>query len=124
MPDTKAVERAFWALREGRQAVQLADGGQGRAAAGQDLVWIGLVAYIPHQPVIRCVEQIVQGNGEFHRAQIGGEMSAGLTDGLDQVGAQIRRHRSQRRFGQQAQRFRGIDLRQQRGKWAHGTWRR
>lgn len=61
MADAEAIKGAFRALREGRQAVQLADGGQGRAAPGEDLVGISLMADIPHQPIKGRVEGIVQG---------------------------------------------------------------
>jgi hypothetical protein len=35
------------------------------------------MAYIPDQPIFRRVEDIVQGDSQFHRAQIGGEMATG-----------------------------------------------
>ena len=50
---------------------------------------IGLVADIPHQPVVRRVEHVMQRDGQFHRAQIGRQMPAGLAHRLDDVGAQL-----------------------------------
>ena len=61
------------------------------APAGQHLVRIGLVADVPDQPVVRRVEDIVQRDGEFDRAEAGGEMTAHLADRVDQVLAQLAR---------------------------------
>ena len=55
------------------------------AAARQHLVRIRLMADIPHQPVVRGVEDIVQRDRQFDRAEAGGEMTAHLADGVDQV---------------------------------------
>ena len=59
------------------------------APSGQDLVGIGLVADIPYQPVVRGVEDIVQGNGQFDRAQAGREMAAGTGNRFNQKFAQL-----------------------------------
>ena len=61
------------------------------AATGQNLVRIGLMADIPDQAVIRRVEHVVQGDRQFHRAQIGGKVTAGLAHGLDQKIPQLLR---------------------------------
>ena len=59
------------------------------APAGQNLVRVGLVADIPHQPVARGVEHVVQRDGQLDRAEVGGQMAAGLGDRLDQERAQF-----------------------------------
>jgi hypothetical protein len=53
------------------------------AAAGQDLVGVGLVADVPDQPVVRRVEDVMQGDGQFDRAEVGRQVAAGLdTDSI------------------------------------------
>jgi hypothetical protein len=61
------------------------------APAGEHLVRVGLVADVPDQPVLRRVEDVVQGDGQFHRAEVGGEMAAGLRHRLDEELAQFLR---------------------------------
>ena len=51
---------AFGPLGEAGQAAALAQGADAIAAAGEDLVRIGLMADIPDQPVARRVEHIMQ----------------------------------------------------------------
>ena len=38
---------------------------------------VGLVADIPHQPIIRGVEDVVQRNRQFHRSKARREMPTG-----------------------------------------------
>ena len=59
------------------------------AAPGQDLVRVGLVADVPHQPVVRRVEHVMQRDGQLHRAEIGRQMAAGLAHRVDQKLAQL-----------------------------------
>jgi hypothetical protein len=42
---------------------------------GKNLVPVSLVAYIPDDPVIRCVENMVQGDRKFNHAETGTEMA-------------------------------------------------
>ena len=87
------------------------------AAAGQDLVRIGLVADIPDQPVGRRVEDVVQRDRQFDDAEAGAEMPAGAA----------RRRRSVRRavpWPVAAGRFRaGGAGRQGRGPCRAGAFR-
>ncbi len=57
--------------------------------ACQDFVRIALVSDIPHQLVFGRVVHIVQGDGQFDRARIAGEMPAGLPDRFQQKGTQL-----------------------------------
>src|SRR5690606_6048358 len=59
------------------------------AAAGEDLVRVGLVADVPDDAVVGRVVHRMQGDGQFDHAQARAEMAAGLADRLDQVGAQF-----------------------------------
>ncbi len=76
---------------ERRQALVLADRVQLIAAAGQDLVRIGLVADVPEDLVARGVEQRVQRDRDLAGAEVGAEMAADLADGVDDVLAHLLR---------------------------------
>ena len=47
------------------------------------------MADIPHQMVFRRVVDIMQGDGEFDRAQVAGEMAAGGRYRFEQEGTQF-----------------------------------
>ena len=63
---------------ERRQALVLADRRELVAAAGQDLVRIGLVADVPEDLVARRVEQRVQRDRDLAGAEVGAEVAADL----------------------------------------------
>lgn len=64
---------------------------------------IRLVAHIPHQPVVRGVEDVVQGDRQFDDAQAGTEVPAGLADAIEQLLAQFVGQFLQVGFGQTTQ---------------------
>jgi len=74
---------AFGPLGEAGQSAAGAQGADAVAAAGQDLVRIGLMANVPDQAVARGVEHVVQGRRQFDDTEAGAEMSAGDRDGVD-----------------------------------------
>ena len=78
---------AFGAEREAVQAAGLADGAKTVFAAGQQLVDIDLMAHVPDELVLGRGEYLVQGDGEFHHAQVGAEVAAALGQTLDQFRA-------------------------------------
>ena len=88
--DAESVVLALAARREGREPGVLFDGVQLLAPACQDLVRIGLMPYIPNQPVVGGIEHIMQRNCKFYSAQSGGEMAAAGGNALDQKLAQFR----------------------------------
>ena len=53
------------------------------AAAGQDLVRVGLVADVPEDLVARRVEQAVQRDRQLAGAEVGAEVAADLADRVD-----------------------------------------
>ena len=71
MAGAERVIRTFVALREAGDAMRHAQPAHRRAAAGQYLVRIGLVTDVPHQLIFRCVVDVVQRDGQFHRAEVG-----------------------------------------------------
>ena len=90
MRSAKSVIDTFFAPRKAAQAALLAQGAHALIAAGQNFVRIGLMAHIPDQPVFRGVVDIVQGNGEFDRAQVRAEVTACLRNRLNQTLAQFK----------------------------------
>ncbi len=71
MAGAEGVVIALAAARETGDAVGLAQRIHGLAPASEYLVRIGLVAHIPHQPVIRSVIDIMQRDGQLYHAQVG-----------------------------------------------------
>ena len=53
------------------------------AAAGEDLVRVGLVADVPEHLVARRVEQRVDRHGDLAGAEVGAEVAADLADRVD-----------------------------------------
>jgi len=75
--------------RVARQPARLAQGREAVAAAGQDLVYVGLVAGVPHDDVAGRVEDAVHGQGELHHPQVGAEVAARPEHGLDDEGPDL-----------------------------------
>src|SRR3546814_986592 len=89
MADAEGVVFALLALGKWGHAVLVLDGVDRVAAAGEDLVRVGLVADVPDDAVVGGVVHRVQGDGQFDHAEAGAEMTARLADRFDQVGAQF-----------------------------------
>jgi len=87
--NAEGVVGAFGALWKAGNAAVHAQRAHAFAAAGQHLVGVTLVADVPDQAVFRCVEDGVQGDGQFDRAKVGRQVAAGLRDRVDQEGAQF-----------------------------------
>ena len=88
---------------ERREAAVLADRLEPVAAAGQDLVRVGLVADVPEDLVARRVEQAVQRDRELAGAEVGAEVAADLADRVDDQLADLLREL--------------LELRRRRGPW-------
>ncbi len=89
MAGAKGVVFALCPSRETGNAAGLAQAFHGLASTRQNLVRVGLVAHIPYQAVIRRIEDIMQGDGEFDHTKIGRQVAAGLRDAINQKGAQL-----------------------------------
>ena len=63
MTNAKGVVFALGALGKTGDAAVRAQLGHACAASGEDLVGIGLMAYVPDQTVIRRIENVMQGDG-------------------------------------------------------------
>ena len=110
MTRAEGVVHGFVALQKSGKAVFLAQGIHALAPAGQNLVRVGLVADIPDQSILRGVEHIVQGDCQFDHAQPGGQMPAGLRNGVHQTVPQLGRQCRQFRRRQGTQAARRLDF--------------
>ena len=79
-----AVVLALGAEHEAIEAAGLADGVKTVAAAGEDFVDVGLVAYVKEDLVVGRIEDRMQGQSELDHAEIGAEMAAGFGESLNE----------------------------------------
>mmetsp|Transcript_9804 Transcript_9804/g.59680 ORF Transcript_9804/g.59680 Transcript_9804/m.59680 type:complete len:356 (+) Transcript_9804:959-2026(+) len=86
---TERIILRLGTLGEPGQSMGLTDGGHTIPPAGQDLVWVSLVAYIPNDPVFWGVENVVQGHGQFHHAQRRTQMTTRFGHGLDDISSNL-----------------------------------
>ena len=73
----KGVIGAFGPTGEAGESAQSAQSVELLAAAGQELVGVGLVAHVPDNLIARQIKDIVQGQGQLHHPQAGGQVPAG-----------------------------------------------
>ena len=85
------VVLALGRLGESGEAARSADRRELAAAAGDELVGVTLVGRIPHEAIVRAVEDAMHGQGELHRAEVRGEMAAAPGNRLDDQLAAIGR---------------------------------
>jgi hypothetical protein len=85
----EGVVDALGPLGEARQPAALAQGLDAVAAAGEDLVRIGLVADVPDDDVLGRLEHVVQGHGQLDHAQARAQMAAGHGHGVDGFGPHL-----------------------------------
>ena len=85
------VVAALLAARVARQAAGLAQLVEPVAAAGDDLVDVGLVAGVPQDRVRRRVEHPVQRQRQLDGAEVGAEVAAALGDRVDDEVADLAR---------------------------------
>src|SRR3546814_17511499 len=88
MADAEGVVLALLALGERRHAVLVLDGVDRVAAAGEDLVRVGLVADVPEDAVVGGVVHRVQGDGQLAHAEAGPELTARIAAPFHQAGPQ------------------------------------
>jgi hypothetical protein len=89
MRGAEGVVFALGPLGEAGQAATLPQCPDAVAPAGQDLVRVGLMADVPDQTVVRCVENIMECHGQLDDAEAGTEMPPGYRDRIDGFGAQL-----------------------------------
>ena len=84
MPGAKGIVLRFAALAEPGKTAELADGGESVHSPGEQLVHIALVRYIEKHLVPWRAEYPVQRNAQLHQPQIGCQVAAGLSQGVDE----------------------------------------
>jgi hypothetical protein len=99
MPRPAEIEVEEWAAPNGSYSLSL----RLVKPAGQDLVWIGLVANVPDNTIMRGIEDVMERNGQFDNAKSRAEMSTGGRNRIDQFGPQLLRQLRQVGFRQLAQ---------------------
>ena len=77
------VVRRLGAAREATDAIDLAERAEPPEPAGQELVRVGLVAGVPHDPVARRLEEPMEDDRELHHAERAAEVAAGMRDRFD-----------------------------------------
>ena len=115
MRGAERIVFALGALGETGKAAALAQRADAVAAAGEDLVRIGLMADVPDQPVGRRIENIMQRDRELDHAEAGAEMAAGDGDSVDGLAAQFVGDLPQLARFEAPEVFRGLDLVEQWG---------
>ncbi len=83
MPGLNHIVRTFFPFGETTEALMLAQGMKPITSTGEQLVGIGLMADIPDDFIIRCIKDIMQGNGEFHHPETGRKMAPGFGNGMN-----------------------------------------
>ena len=76
----KRIRRAFIGLGKSGHPAELPQMLKIRLAACQHLMDIRLVSDIKNQTVFHCIKNGLNGHGELHRTQIGGQMAACFGD--------------------------------------------
>ena len=109
MPDAEGVVFAFASGWERSKTVFLFDRGQTIPSTREDFVRIGLMAHVPHDAIVRRVEDAMQRDREFHRAETRGKVSTPRRDGIDQIVAQFVAHGGDLRILERAQIRRALD---------------
>ena len=119
VPCNEGVVNALPGLGEAGEAIQLAEGGKKLLPPGESLMDIALVAHVKDQAVPLRIEAAVDGHGELHRPQVGGQVPTGSGDIVQQELPQLLAKLRQliRRQGPEVPR--GMDIFQNHGRIPH-----
>ena len=121
MGRAEGVVLALSPLGEAGQAAALAQGADAVAAAGQELVGVGLVADVPDQDVAGRGVDGVQGHGELHHGQAAAQVPARLAHGVDHLRTRLVGQLAQLGDGEAAEVGRELDGVEERGVGGHTT---
>ena len=88
VPGNKRVVDALPGLGEAGYPPKAPQGLHGRPSSGEELVDIALVPHVEDQPVPSGVKDPVEGHGDLHRPQVGGQVPPGPGDHVQEPGAQ------------------------------------
>ena len=87
MASAKWIIGAFGPAGETGETIFLPDGAHAIAPIGQYFVGVALMSHVPNQLVVGGVENRMQGHGQFHHAQPGTKVPAGLRNTINHLGA-------------------------------------
>ena len=93
MTRAKGIVLAFRAFGKARKAVFLAQARHARAPSSEDFMRIGLVAHIPDNHVLRCLENGMQRHRQLDHTQRRAEMAPGARHAMHDIRAQLSRQR-------------------------------
>ena len=88
MARDEGVADALGGLGEPGDAAEGAQGIHEAGAAGQYFMGVALVTHVEDQAVLREIKNPMEGYGELYGAQIGGQVSPGAGDAVDQRGTE------------------------------------
>ena len=89
MGGAERIVFALGALGEAGEAAALAQRADAVAAAGENLVRIGLMADVPDEPIGRRVEHVVERHGQLDHPEPGAEVAAGHRHRVDRLLPQL-----------------------------------
>jgi len=89
MARAESIKRTFFPPGKPADSPALAQGMKVFPAAGNKLVRLSLVAHIPYQAVPGGVEDIMEGQGQFHHPEAGGQVTSHLGDRPDNLFAYL-----------------------------------
>ncbi len=99
MAGVQGVVGALAPLGKTADALELPQGPETLPAPGEEFMGIGLMSHVPDDLIPGAVEDVVQGDGEFHHPQAGSQVPAGFGHGGDDLVPNF--------LGQLRQQFRG-----------------
>jgi hypothetical protein len=89
----EGIVRALLTCREPAEAALQSQGMEALPAAGEQLMGVRLMAYIPDDLVLRAFEHAMYSNGQFYSTQAGGQMPAvgtyHLNDSVPNLGGEL-----------------------------------
>ena len=97
MRGTECVVRRFVAAGKSRRSAPLPQLVHLRAAAGQNLVRVGLMPHVPDDPIAWRIEHVMQRDRQLDGAQVRRQMAACLRHRIQQERAQLTRELRQLR---------------------------
>jgi hypothetical protein len=106
----EGIVLAFGAEHEAVEAAGLADGFELLLAAGEEFVDVALVADVEDEAVLRRVEDVVHGDGEFDDTEVRADVSASFCDAQNQPLADFFRKPFQLHHAKPLYIFRRLDL--------------
>ena len=99
MARVKGVIGALLPFWEAAHAAELAQIVEAVLSPAEDLMGIGLMAHVPYDLILRKIKGQVQGHGQLHDSQVGGQMTACTADLFQQkLPDLLRQHRIIFRF--------------------------